>query len=168
MVGKRAPLLHLSISIDSKLVGGGRFGQCKEIHATHVRGLGEPRGCWPRAYAGHTHSGIVQLIRHRFGKRAHERLRREIHRHIRACHHRSYRGNIQDSAVSVCSHVTTITVRKLSQRGYIELHHLMLAMPVGVEKTRPIRKTGVIDEMIHLKILRNRVIMQLLRCVRLA
>ncbi len=32
----------------------------------------------------------------------------------------------------------------------------MLAMPVGVEKTRPIRKTGVIDEMIHLKILRNR------------
>lgn len=41
-------------------------------------------------------------------------------------------------------------------KGSIELHYLMLAMPVGVEKTRPIRKTGVIDEMIHLKILRNR------------
>ena len=43
----------------------------------------------------------------------------------------------------------------LGVKGSIELHHLMLAMPVGVEKTRPIRKTGVIDEMIHLKILRN-------------
>lgn len=72
MVGKRAPLLHLPIRVGGKLVGGGRFGQREEIHATHVRGLGEPCGCRPGAYAGHTHTGISQFVRHRFRKRSYE------------------------------------------------------------------------------------------------
>lgn len=48
----------------------------------------------------------------------------------------------------VGAHVSAIPIRQLSERMHVELHHLVLPVPVGVEKIRPVSEARVIDEMV--------------------
>lgn len=55
--------------------------------------------------------------------------------------------------MSVGTHVTAIPVRQFGGRMHVELHHLILPVPIGVKEPGPIRETRVIDEMVDHKAL---------------
>ena len=66
------------------------------------------------------------------------------------------------------AHVAAIAVGEFGKRLHVEPHHFLLAAPIGIEISGPIREAGVVDQIFDGDSMRRGEVMQPLRCVRFA